>query len=85
MTIHWGLEAHIERIPRLIYDELVASSIPGPNNNPTKAKKLRNYRVPACFSDPDSNADKKEQTIRIHAAIVGNKHAWIIIDNSRIV
>lgn len=81
VTISFGLEAHMFGMPRVIYDEVIQSCIPGPNDDPEKAELLRSFVIPERFKVPGSSP--KDRTMNIFAAWVSDDWVWTLCDFAR--
>ncbi|KAF9049376.1 hypothetical protein BDZ89DRAFT_1057739 [Hymenopellis radicata] len=85
MTIHWGLEAQLIVVTVEQLQELITCDTPGPNLDRKKAQRLRSFRVPEHFRELHSNPSTKDRLLTVMAAFVGVKHAFLIVDHSRLV
>jgi hypothetical protein len=79
------LEAHLLRIPIDDYREIIGESVPGTNKNRSKAKKLRDFALPARFTEQFSKDEDVARRLRLHFAVVGDEYAWGGVDFNRLI
>ncbi|KAI0074764.1 hypothetical protein K474DRAFT_1647578 [Panus rudis PR-1116 ss-1] len=84
VRIHLGLEATILPLPRDVYDQIVATDIPGPNDDKKKAEQMRSFPIPSEFYVPNSQ-DSNDRSINIFAAFVSEENAFVVVDFARLV
>ncbi|KAJ7653068.1 hypothetical protein DFH06DRAFT_525272 [Mycena polygramma] len=82
MVSHMSLEGHLPTMSRADFDDLVSVCVPGSNENPQKAAKMRSFQVPDRFIEPGSR--EKGLTVNIIAAVVTEKRAIALMDCSRL-
>ncbi|KAK7015047.1 hypothetical protein R3P38DRAFT_2999205 [Favolaschia claudopus] len=78
LVCHFSLEGNIRGMARSDYDEMVAVSVPGNNPNKAKAQRLRSFVMPDRFVEPGARKKNKLYKVNILAAIVMEKHAFIL-------
>ncbi|KAK6981428.1 hypothetical protein R3P38DRAFT_3293768 [Favolaschia claudopus] len=84
LVCHFGLEGEILTVPRYIYDQVIARSVPGNNPNAAKAERLRSFLIPRKYVDPGAREDNSLYKINILAAVVMEEDAFIVCDFARI-
>lgn len=70
-------------MPRSVYNEIVQNDIPGPNEDPERADKVRSFVIPPRFTVKNSSPNTL-RTINILAAFVSPNWAWAIVDFVRL-
>ncbi|KAK7054100.1 hypothetical protein R3P38DRAFT_2854659 [Favolaschia claudopus] len=83
LVCHFSLEGNIRGMARSDYEEMVAVSVPGNNPNKAKAQRLRSFVMPDRFVEAGARKKNKLYKVNILAAIVMEKHAFIVTDFSR--
>lgn len=84
LLLHFGLEAHLLRLRRPDYDEIVSHDVPGPNPDGPKSKLLRSFVMPDRFITPKSSNNGKERTVNILAAFISDTEALPLVDFARL-
>ncbi|KAK7001753.1 hypothetical protein R3P38DRAFT_3044301 [Favolaschia claudopus] len=84
LVCHFGLEGEVLTIPRFIYDQVIARSVPGNNPNAAKAERLRSFLIPRKYIDPGAREDNSLYKVNILAAVVMEEDAFIVVDFARI-
>lgn len=72
-------------IPTPLYRGIVSKSVKGPNDSGAKAERMRQFLIPLEYNEPLSPNAKEQRYIRIFAAIVTEKTAFVLCDFSRLI
>lgn len=84
LSLSTGVLRPAIKMSRTNYDEIIAGDRPGPNKDKQKAKRLRNFTVPARLVQ-DSSATQTDRTIHVFCAFVNDSTAIVIADFARLV
>jgi hypothetical protein len=84
LCVSLGLEAHIFGMTREDFFEIITKDIPGPNEDATKAEKIRTFLIPERLIVPNSSSTRP-RTIKIFAAFISSDWVYVLSDFAGLV
>ena len=96
-VISFGLEAHVVRVSRSDFEEIVDPSrdCPGPvkpgrtaaerAEHVAKAAIMRSWKLPLRFNEPGSRDSDKERLFHFPLALICDRDVWLFVDFVRLI